>query len=189
MGHIRYASDVGAPVEVAFAYTDNHLFVPDWMFGIASFEPIGEAGHGPGARYTAFVQLGLWHPAVECEITEYRRNAVIGYTLRRRRPGKVAPAQDSGSTTAAVGTSAAATAQAAAAAPGAATLTLRVDPLGYGRSVLTFEVDYPPLRGWPVRPAAKAVDAAVRGVVRRSEAQLRREIEDFHGTDLVGRIA
>ncbi|AHH22356.1 hypothetical protein NONO_c76010 [Nocardia nova SH22a] len=169
MGHIRYASDVGAPVEVAFAYTDNHLFVPDWMFGVASFEPVGEAEHGPGARYTAALQLGLWHPAVECEITEYRRNAVLGYALRRRRPGKAAPAQERDSP--------------------ATTLTLRVDPLGYGRSVLTFEVDYPELRGWPVRAGARALDAAVQAAVRRSEAQLRREIEEFHGTDLVGRIA
>ncbi|WP_063008873.1 SRPBCC family protein [Nocardia kruczakiae] len=171
MGHIRYASDVGAPVEVAFTYTDNHLFVPDWMFGIAAFEPVGEAGHGPGAVYAATFRLGLWHPTVDCEITEYRRNAVIGYTLRRRRPGKVAPAQDP------------------EAAPALATLTLRFDPLGYGRSVLTSEADYTPAHGWPARPAAKAIDALARAAVRRSEAQLRREIEEFHGTDLVGRIA
>ncbi|MFF0456246.1 SRPBCC family protein [Nocardia africana] len=171
MGHIRYASDVGAPVEVAFTYTDNHLFVPDWMFGIAAFEPVGEAGHGPGAVYAATFRLGLWHPTVDCEITEYRRNAVIGYTLRRRRPGKVAPAQ------------------APEAGPALATLTLRFDPLGYGRSVLTSEADYPPAHGWLARPAAKAIDALARTAVRRSETQLRREIEEFHGTDLVGRIA
>lgn len=171
MGHIRYASDVGAPVEVAFTYTDNHLFVPDWMFGIAAFEPVGEAGHGPGAVYAATFRLGLWHPTVECEITEYRRNAVIGYTLRRRRPGKVAPARDP------------------EAGPALATLTLRFDPLGYGRSVLTSEADYPPARGWPARPAAKVIDALAQAAVRRSETQLRREIEEFHGTDLVGRIA
>lgn len=178
MGHIRYASDVGAPVEVAFTYTDNHLFVPDWMFGIAAFEPVGEAGHGPGAVYAATFRLGLWHPTVDCEITEYRRNAVIGYTLRRRRPGKVAPAQDS-----------AASSQELEPAPALATLTLRFDPLGYSRSVLTSEAHYPPARGWLARPAAKAIDALAQAAVRRSETQLRREIEEFHGTDLVGRIA
>lgn len=178
MGRIRYASDVGAPVEVAFTYTDNHLFVPDWMFGIAAFEPVGEAGHGQGAVYAATFRLGLWHPTVDCEITEYRRNAVIGYTLRRRRPGKVAPAQDP-----------AASSQDLEPAPALATLTLRFDPLGYGRSVLTSEADYPPARGWLARPAAKAIDALAQAAVRRSETQLRREIEEFHGTDLVGRIA
>ncbi|WP_227979047.1 SRPBCC family protein [Nocardia spumae] len=181
MGHIRYASDVGAPVEVAFTYADNHLFVPDWMFGITAFEPIGEAGHGPGALYAATLRLGLWRPTVECEITEYRRNAVIGYTLRRRRPGKAAPAQ----TTASDPVGEAVPPQ----VPVLATLTLRFDPLGYGRAVLTSEADYPPLHGWLARPAAKAVDVLAQAAVRRSEAQLRREIEEFHGTDLVGRIA
>ncbi|PPJ32439.1 SRPBCC family protein [Nocardia nova] len=178
MGHIRYASDVGAPVEVAFTYTDNHRFVPDWMFGIAAFEPVGAAGHGPGAVFAATFRLGLWHPTVDCEITEYRRNAVIGYTLRRRRPGKVAPAQDP-----------APSLQDPEPAPALATLTLRFDPLGHGRSVLTSEADYPPAHGWLARPAAKAIDALAQAAVRRSETQLRREIEEFHGTDLVGRIA
>ncbi|MBF6328827.1 SRPBCC family protein [Nocardia transvalensis] len=171
MGHIRYASDVGAPVEIAFTYTDNHLFVPDWMVGITAFDPVGDADHGPGAVYAASVRLGLWHTTVECEITEYRRNAVIGYTLRRRRPGKVAPAHSE---------------------PPPATLgilTLRFDPLGYARSVLTAEVDFRPPRGWLGRMGGTVIDAAVTSVVRRSESQLRREIEDFHGTDLVGRIA
>ncbi|WP_286014000.1 SRPBCC family protein [Nocardia sp. CDC159] len=171
MGHIRYASDVGAPVEVAFTYTDNHLFVPDWMFGIAAFEPVGDAGHGPGAVYAAAVRLGLWRPTVECEITEYRRNVVIGYTLRRRRPGKVAPAR-SDRPVADLGT-----------------LTLRFDPLGHGRSVLTSEADYRPPRGLVARLCTKLIDAAITSAVRRSEAQLRREIEEFHGTDVVGRIA
>lgn len=163
MGHIRYASDVGAPVEVAFTYTDNHVCVPDWMFGVAAFEPVGETGHGPGALFTATVRLGFRRSTVECVITEYRHNAVIGYTLRRRQPGKVAPALG--------------------------TLTLRFDPLGYGRSVLTSEADYRPPRGAAGRLGARLIDAAVRTAVRRSESQLRREIEQFHDTDLVGRIA
>lgn len=167
MGHIRYASDVGAPVEVAFTYTDNHLFVPEWMFGVATFEPVGDAGHGPGAIYAATIRLGPWKITLECEISEYRRNAVIGYTLRRRRPGKVAPAQGAG----------------------LATLTLRFDPLGYGRSVLTSQADYPPFHRRTGAITSGIVDKLVRAAVRRSESQLRREIEEFHGTDLVGRIA
>ncbi|ATL71322.1 SRPBCC family protein [Nocardia terpenica] len=170
MGHIRYASDVGAPVEVAFTYTENHLFVPDWMFGSTAFEPVGEVGHGPGAVYAAAFRFGLWRPTVEYEITEYRRNAVIGYTLRRRRPGKAVPAQSDP-------------------AGALGTLTLQFDPLGYGRSVLTSEADYRPPRGPAGRLRSWLVDAAARSALRRSESQLRREIEEFHGTDLVGRIA
>lgn len=156
MGHIKYASDVGAPVEVAFTYTDNHLFVPDWMFGVAAFEPAGDLDRGLGATFVATPRLALWHPEIACEITEYRRNVMIGYTLRGRLSG---------------------------------TLTLRFDPLGYGRSVLTSEADYAAPRGVLGRLCAGAVEAAVRSALRRTEAQLRREIEEFHGTDLVGRIA
>lgn len=190
MGHIRYASDVGAPVEVAFTYTDNHLFVPDWMFGLTTFEPIDAVGHGPGAVYAATFRFGPWRRTLECEITEYRRNAVIGYTLRRRRPGKVAPAQNP-ETPAKPAVSGVSGASGTSGVPAGAigTLTLRFDPLGYGRAALTSEADYLPVRNRLLRPADKAIDALVQAVVRRSEAQLRREIEEFHGTDLVGRIA
>jgi hypothetical protein len=156
MGHIKYASDVGAPVEVAFTYTDNHLFVPDWMFGVAGFEPIGELDQGLGAVYTTTGRLALWHPTLECEISEYRRNVLIGYTLRGRISGH---------------------------------LTLRFDPLGHGRSVLTSEAEYAPPSGFLGRVCLRLVDSAVRSALRRTESQLRREIEEFHGTDLVGRIA
>ncbi|MGW4364830.1 SRPBCC family protein [Nocardia takedensis] len=156
MSHIRYASDVGAPVEVAFGYTDNHLFVPDWMFGVAAFEPAGELDQGLGAVYATTAHVALWHPTTACEITEYRRNVVIGYTLRGRLSG---------------------------------TLTLRFDPLGYGRSVLTSEAEYTAPHGLLGRLCNGLLDSAVRQALRRTESQLRREIEQFHGTDLVGRIA
>ncbi|GAB2698070.1 SRPBCC family protein [Nocardia thraciensis] len=173
MGHIRYASDIGAPVEVAFAYAGNHMFVPDWMFGVAAFEPVGEPGHGPGMRFTATLRLPMWHPTVECEVTEYRHHAVIGFTLRRRRPGKVAPAHSHpGPPDSALGT-----------------LTLRFDPLGYGRSALTSEADYHSPTGFAGRLCGRLVDAVLHSAVRRSESRLRRGIEEFHDADLVGRIA
>lgn len=156
MGHIKYASDVGAPVEVAFTYTDNHLFVPDWMFGVTDFEPTGELDHGLGATFSTTARLPLRRLAVDIEISEYRHNAVIGYTLRGRMAG---------------------------------TLTLRFDPLGYGRSVLTSEAQYAAPRGLFGRMCSGLVDAAVKSALHRTESQLRREIEEFHGTDLVGRIA
>ncbi|MFC8531123.1 SRPBCC family protein [Nocardia sp. NPDC057227] len=155
MGHIRYASDVGAPVDVAFTYADNHRFVPDWMFGVAGFEPAGELDRGRGAVFSTDTRLGPWRSTLECEITDYRRNVVIGYTLRGRLSG---------------------------------TLTLHFDPLGYGRSVLTSEARYATPTGL-ARLLARPVESAVRAALRRTEAQLRREIEEFHGTDLVGRIA
>ncbi|WP_405487318.1 SRPBCC family protein [Nocardia sp. NBC_00511] len=166
MGHFKYASDVGAPVEVAFTYTDNHQFVPDWAFGVVAFEPIGDSDHGAGAVFAATLRVGFWHPTVECEITEYRRNAVIEYTLRRRRTGKPASAGSE-----------------------LCVITLRFDPLGYGRAVLTSETDYRTPPGLTGKLWSKLLHAIVQATVGRTESQLRREIEEFHGTDLVGRIA
>ncbi|MEC3958101.1 SRPBCC family protein [Nocardia sp. CDC153] len=166
MGHFKYASDVGAPVEVAFTYTDNHQFVPDWAFGVVAFEPIGDSDHGAGAVFAATLRVGLWHPTIECEITDYRRNAVIEYTLRRRRTGK-----------------------SASACSNFCVITLRFDPLGYGRAVLTSETEYWVPRGLTGRLLSTMAAALVQATVRRTESQLRREIEEFHGTDLVGRIA
>ncbi|MET8430252.1 SRPBCC family protein [Nocardia sp. NPDC004860] len=166
MGHFKYASDVGAPVEVAFTYTDNHQFVPDWAFGVVAFEPIGDSDHGAGAVFAATLRVGPWHPTIECEITDYRRNAVIEYTLRRRRKGKPASACSN-----------------------FCVITLRFDPLGYGRAVLTSETEYWAPRGLTGKLLSKMLAAMVQATVRRTESQLRREIEEFHGTDLVGRIA
>ncbi|MET9212674.1 MULTISPECIES: SRPBCC family protein [unclassified Nocardia] len=157
MGHIRYACDVGAPVDAAFAYAANFRFVPDWMSGVTGIEPDGEPDQGLGAAFVLKVRLfGVIPLRSTCEITEYRRNAVIGYTLRGRVYG---------------------------------TVTLRFDPLGYERSVLTSEADYPPPRGVFGRLCHGLVDAVARSALRRTESRLRREIEAFHGTDLVGRIA
>ncbi|WP_336084559.1 SRPBCC family protein [Nocardia sp. SSK8] len=157
MGHIRYASDVGAPVDAAFAYAEDFSHAPRWMYGVSTITADGAPASGLGAAFTMRVRLlGVIPLRTTCEITEYRRNAVIGYTLRGRVYG---------------------------------TVTLRFDPLGYERSVLTSEVDYPPPRGVFGRLCHGLVDAAAKSALRRTESRLRREIEAFHGTDLVGRIA
>ncbi|WP_028475886.1 SRPBCC family protein [Nocardia sp. CNY236] len=156
MGHIKYASDVAAPVEAAFNYADNPLFVPNWMFGVVDFVPTGSVDRGRGAVFAAHTRVGILRSSSLCEITEYQRNAVIGYTMRGRL---------------------------------SATLTLRFGPLGRGRSVLSFEVGYRPPRGFVGRLSSGLLDALVTAMLRRTEAQLRREIEEFYGTDLVGRIA
>ncbi|MFE3696307.1 hypothetical protein ACFXO7_00365 [Nocardia tengchongensis] len=66
---------------------------------------------------------------------------------------------------------------------------MRFDPLGYGRAVLTSETEYWAPRGVTGKLLSAVLAALVQATVRRTESQLRREIEEFHGTDLVGRIA
>ncbi|MGW1739629.1 SRPBCC family protein [Nocardia sp. NPDC001965] len=157
MGFIKYASDVTAPITVAFAYADNPLSIPNWMAGATEITRQGDPERGIGARYEIRYRLGPWRPVLHCEIAEHRQDAVLGYLLT----GGLLSAQ----------------------------LTLRFDPLGRGRSVLTTELDYPSSRGITAILRDRPRDALLRRVLRRSESRLRRAIEEFHGTDLVGRLA
>lgn len=156
MGFIRYASDVSAPITVAFAYADDPLTIPGWMAGADGITRQGDPERGVGARYGIRCGLGPWRPVLQCEITEHRRDAVLGYTLS---------------------------------GPLTAHLTLRFDPLGPGRSVLTCELDYADSRGFTAALRDRPREAVLRTALRRSESRLRRAIEEFHGTDLVGRLA
>lgn len=156
MGFIKYASDVTAPITVAFAYADNALSVPDWLAGARGITPRGDIDHGLGARYDIAYRFGPWRPTLACEISEHRQDAVLGYTLS---------------------------------GPVSARLTLRFDPLGRGRSVLSCELDYADRNGISAFLVGRPRAALLRSALRRTEARLRAAIEEFHGTDLVGRHA
>lgn len=157
MGFIKYASDVTAPTTVAFAYADNPRSMTEWLTGAEHVSAHGEIDRGRGAQYRIRFRFGLWRPVLTCEITEYRHDAVIGYTL--------------------------------AGGPLTACLTLRFDPLGRGRSVLTSELDYTGSRGFAAPLRDRPRRALLRSALGRSESRLRAAIEELHGTDLVGRLA
>lgn len=157
MGFIKYASDVTAPITVAFAYANDARAMTEWLAGAEHVTPEGDIDHGLGARYGIRFRFGTWHPVLNCEVTEHRQDAVIGYTLMG--------------------------------GPLNACLTLRFDPLGRGRSVLTSELDYKGSRGFAAPLRDRPRKALLRTALRRSEARLRAAIEELHGTDLVGRLA
>jgi hypothetical protein len=66
---------------------DNYAFVPDWLFGVARFEPVGNLDRGLGAIFETSIPIGLWTWNFETEVTEYRRDAVIALTSRHRKSG------------------------------------------------------------------------------------------------------
>ncbi len=78
MVDIHHASTAKAPVDVVFAYMDDHRNVPEWMFGVSKFEPIGEKDSGVGAVFDGSIKLGpkTLHSTVEC--TEWEQDRVIG---------------------------------------------------------------------------------------------------------------
>ena len=73
--------------------------------------------------------------------------------------------------------------------PVTAGLTLRFDPLGRGRSVLVTEIDYRLPTGFAATLRDRPRRALLRTTLQRVQDQLRREIEEFHGRDVVGRYA
>ena len=44
-------TDCEAPLDVVFAYVADYRNVPDWLFGVQTFEPVGDIDHGLGAVF------------------------------------------------------------------------------------------------------------------------------------------
>jgi uncharacterized membrane protein len=80
MVDIHHEGSAEAPLHVAFAYIDDYRTTPDWMFGLAKFEPVGELDHGQGAVFDGTFQVKpvKLHSTVEC--TEWEENRLIAFT-------------------------------------------------------------------------------------------------------------
>ena len=67
-----------APLEVAFAYTADYRNVPDWLYGISKFEPVGDLDYGLGAVFDGSMNLGATlHSRIE--VNEFEENRLIGF--------------------------------------------------------------------------------------------------------------
>ncbi|PTR24997.1 polyketide cyclase/dehydrase/lipid transport protein [Rhodococcus sp. OK519] len=77
MIHVRHKAVAIVPVDLAFAHIDDYRNVPDWMFGISRFDPIGSLDHGLGATYDATMQLGPKALKSTVEITEWEHDRLI----------------------------------------------------------------------------------------------------------------
>ena len=71
MIHLRHSATAEIPVDVAFAYVDDHRTVPDWMFGITRFEPVGPQVSGLGAVYDATMRVGPKNLDSRVEVVEW----------------------------------------------------------------------------------------------------------------------
>jgi uncharacterized membrane protein len=75
---IRVESTFQAPLEVAFAYTADYRNVPDWLYGISKFEPVGDKDYGLGAVFDGSMNLGATlHSRIE--VNEFEENRLIGF--------------------------------------------------------------------------------------------------------------
>ncbi len=76
--HVKHTDTCRAPVESAFAYVADYRNVPDWLFGIHRFEPVGDQDYGLGAVFDAEVHLGA-HLHTRIRVEEWADNELIGF--------------------------------------------------------------------------------------------------------------
>ncbi|UYP18740.1 SRPBCC family protein [Rhodococcus sp. Z13] len=77
MIHVRHSAVADIPVDRAFTYIDDYRHVPDWMFGVTRFDPVGEQLSGLGARYDTTMRVGPKNLDARVEVVEWEHNRTI----------------------------------------------------------------------------------------------------------------
>jgi uncharacterized membrane protein len=79
MVHIHRSSTAHAPLEVAFAYVDDYRTVPEWLFGVQKFEPVGDLDRGLGAVFDGSMKLGPTTLHSTIEVTRWKADELIAF--------------------------------------------------------------------------------------------------------------
>lgn len=77
MIHVQHSAVAAIPLDVAFAYVDDHRTVPEWMFGISRFEPVGAQVSGLGALFDATMRIGPKSLDSRVEVVAWERDRTI----------------------------------------------------------------------------------------------------------------
>jgi uncharacterized membrane protein len=75
---IVMTTDCDATVEEVFAYVDDYRNVPQWLFGIQRFEPVGDTDQGLGAVFDAVMHLGTTLRS-RIEVVEWAQDRLIAF--------------------------------------------------------------------------------------------------------------
>ncbi len=67
-----------APLDVVFDYVADYRNVPDWLFGVETFEPVGDVDHGLGAVFDAAMHLGMTLKS-RIEVNAWVDSRLIGF--------------------------------------------------------------------------------------------------------------
>ena len=67
-----------ASLAETFAYLDDHRNVPEWMFGVERFEPVGDRDHGLGAVFDVVVHVGL-PIRTRLEVTGWEQDRLVEF--------------------------------------------------------------------------------------------------------------
>lgn len=77
MAQVRHETIIEAPRPKVFAYVNDHLNVPDFMYGVDRFEPTTEQVEGVGATFETVVKIGPKELASEVECVAWEQDALI----------------------------------------------------------------------------------------------------------------
>ncbi len=77
---IEHSAVADTPRDIAFAHVADYRTVPDWMFGIRSFTPVGDIDRGLGAVYDAEMHIGPKVLRSRLRITEWIENRSLTLT-------------------------------------------------------------------------------------------------------------
>lgn len=77
MIHVRHSAVADIPIDIAFDYVDDHRNVPDWMFGITRFQPVGNQLNGLGAVYDTTMRIGPKNLDSRVEVVAWERHRTI----------------------------------------------------------------------------------------------------------------
>lgn len=83
MPDIRHRSTANAPARLVFEYVDDYRTVPDWMFGISQFEPVGDQDRGVGAVFDGAIMLGPTTLRSTVKCIEWEQDTFVAVTSIR----------------------------------------------------------------------------------------------------------
>ena len=80
MSHINCTEKIAAPVEVVFAYVDDHRNTTRYMKDLTKWVPVGARDHGKGAKFEVAMKAGPMTLSSVVDITVWTENRTIGWT-------------------------------------------------------------------------------------------------------------
>ncbi len=79
MGHITTSEEIAAPVEVVFAYVDDHRNTTKYMKDLTKWAPVGSKTHGKGAKFAVAMKAGPMTLSSVVDITTWTEKRAIGW--------------------------------------------------------------------------------------------------------------
>ncbi|MCF8589532.1 SRPBCC family protein [Gordonia liuliyuniae] len=90
MPGVHHTVRTQVPRSAVFAYVDDPNTVPQWMFGVTAFDPVGDRSRGLGAEYDAVMKVGPKSLSARLEVAVWTENeelvlsSVAGFDVTTR---------------------------------------------------------------------------------------------------------